>query len=385
MKPALTAPNPPNTRTDPMSAAPARRLGILLPLVAFVAFGSLAALSACKKPDASKAEVTSAQQALPIRAPTTPVIEDLVPELLTLTGSLRASQESEVAADASGKVTATFVERGQRVKQGDTLAILDARGAAITATQAAAQTGLARAQLEQAQKECERVKSLFQSGAISQAEFDRTTSQCQTTQFSAAAAQAQQQNAQKVVGDSVIRAPFSGVIGERYVNVGQYLQPSTRVVSLYNPDPLRLELTVPEANVSTMKVDTPVRFTVSSYPDQTFTGTVKFVSPNVRPSTRDLVIEALCPNAEAKLKPGMFVVAQLAAGERKLPVVPKSALKRDESGARVFVVVDGRIQERLVQLAGDKDSVIGVAAGVKPGEAVVVQPGPDVRDGAQVQ
>jgi len=365
-----------------MSAAPARRLGILLPLVAF---GSLAALSACKKPDASKAEVTSAQQALPIRAPTTPVIEDLVPELLTLTGSLRASQESEVAADASGKVTATFVERGQRVKQGDTLAILDARGAAITATQAAAQTGLARAQLEQAQKECERVKSLFQSGAISQAEFDRTTSQCQTTQFSAAAAQAQQQNAQKVVGDSVIRAPFSGVIGERYVNVGQYLQPSTRVVSLYNPDPLRLELTVPEANVSTMKVDTPVRFTVSSYPDQTFTGTVKFVSPNVRPSTRDLVIEALCPNAEAKLKPGMFVVAQLAAGERKLPVVPKSALKRDESGARVFVVVDGRIQERLVQLAGDKDSVIGVAAGVKPGEAVVVQPGPDVRDGAQVQ
>ena len=365
-----------------MSAVPLRRVERYL---AIGALASVASLVACKKPDTSKAEVTSAQQAVPIRVATVPVIEDLVPELLTLTGSLRASQESEVAADASGKVTATFVERGQRVKQGDTLAILDARGASISATQAAAQTGLARAQVEQAQKECDRVKSLFKSGAISQAELDRTNSQCQTTQFSAAAAQAQQQNAQKAVGDSVIRAPFSGVVGERYVNVGQYVQPSTRVASLYDPDPLRLELTVPEANVGAMKVETPVRFTVSSYPDQTFTGTVKFVSPNVRTSTRDLIIEALCPNGDGKLKPGMFVVAQLAAGERKLPVVPKTALKRDETGARLFVVVDGRVQERIVQLAGDKEAVIGIAVGVKPGEAVVVQPGPDVRDGAQVQ
>jgi membrane fusion protein (multidrug efflux system) len=360
------------------------RLGsAVLPLLLLM--GSVHALAACRKPDASKAEVTSAQQAVPIRVQTTPVVEQMMPEYLTLTGSLRASQESEVAADASGKVTTTFVERGQRVKQGDTLAILDARGAAISATQAAAQTGLARAQLEQAQKECERVKSLFQSGAISQAEFDRTTSQCQTTQFSAAAAQAQQQNAQKTVGDSIIRAPFSGVIGERYVNVGQYVQPSTRVVSLYNPDPLRLELTVAEANVGAMKVDAPVKFTVSSYPDATFTGSVKFVSPNVRPATRDLVIEALCPNPDGKLKPGMFVVAQLAAGEKKLPAVPSSAIKRDEAGARVFVVVEKRIQERLVQVGAEKDNLVAAAAGVKPGELVVVQPGPDVRDGAQVQ
>jgi membrane fusion protein (multidrug efflux system) len=369
-----------------MRAVPQRLASVLSSVVvSLVVIGVGASAMACRKPDASKAEVTSAQQAVPIHVDTTQVVEQMMPEYLTLTGSLKASQESEVAADASGKVTSTFVERGQRVKQGDTLAILDARGASISATQAAAQTGLARAQLEQAQKECERVKSLFQSGAISQAEFDRTTSQCQTTQFSAAAAQAQQQNAQKAVGDSVIRAPFSGVIGERYVNVGQYVQPSTRVVSLYNPDPLRLELTVAEANVGAMKVDAPVRFTVSSYPDQTFTGAVKFVSPNVRPSTRDLVIEALCPNPDAKLKPGMFVVAQLAAGEKKLPAVPASAVKRDEAGARVFVIAEKRVQERLVQLGGEKDDLIAIATGVKPGESVVVKPGPDVRDGAQVK
>jgi membrane fusion protein, multidrug efflux system len=342
-------------------------------------------VAGCKKPDPSKAELTSAQQTAPIRVQTAPIVEQPMPDFLTLTGSLRASQESEVAADASGKVTQTFVERGQRVNKGDSLALLDARGASISATQAAAQTGLARAQVDQAQKECERVKSLFQSGAISRAEFDRTTSQCQTTRFSAAAAQAQQQNAQKAVGDSLIRAPFAGIIGERYLNVGQYVTPSTRVVSLYTPDPLRLELTVPEANIAAVTIDAPVRFTVSAYPDKTFIGAVKFISPNVRTSTRDLVIEALCPNADFTLKPGMFAVAQLAAGEKPFAAVPKSSIKRDDVAPRVFVVVEKRIQERIVQTAGEKDDNIAILVGVKPGELVVLTPGPDVRDGALVQ
>lgn len=345
----------------------------------------LAVLAACKKPAPSKAELTSAEQSSPpVHVRTVPVAEQLMPELLVLTGSLRASQESEVAADASGKVTATFIERGQRVKQGDTLAVLDARGANITATQAAAQSGLARAQLEQAQRECDRVKALFDSGAISKAEFDRTNSQCQTTQFSVAAAQAQQQNAQKIVGDSVIRAPFTGFIGERFVNVGQYVQPSTKVASLYNPDPLRLELTVPEATVAAMKPKLPITFTVATYGDQKFTGALEFIAPNVRPATRDLIVEAMCPNAEGKLRPGMFAVATLFAGEKKLSVVPVTSVKKDESSARVFVVADKRVQERLVQLGGEKDGSIAVLAGVKPGEAVVVTPGPDVRDGASV-
>jgi membrane fusion protein, multidrug efflux system len=342
-------------------------------------------LGACKKPDPPKPELTSAQQAVPIKVQTTAVVMLPMPEALTLTGSLRASQESDVAADASGKVTQTFVERGQKVKQGDTLAILDARGASITASQAAAQSGLARAQLDQAQKECDRVKSLFQSGSISKAELDRTTSQCQTTQFSVAAAQAQQQNAQKVVGDSVIRAPFTGIVGERFVNVGQYVQPSTRVASLYNPDPLRLELTVPEASVAAIKVDTPVRFTVASYADQPFTGAIKFISPNVRPATRDLIVEALCPNPDGKLKPGMFAIAQLQVGEKTVPVVPTTAVRKEESAARVFVVVEKRVQERIVQLGTDKDGATAVLVGVKAGDMVVVAPGPDVRDGAPVQ
>jgi membrane fusion protein (multidrug efflux system) len=340
----------------------------------------------CKKPDdGGKAELTSAKQDPLPSVKTVKVSTQAMPEYLTLTGSLKASQESDVAADASGRVTATFAERGQKVKQGDTLAVLDARGASITAAAANAQTNLAKAQLEQAQKECDRVQQLFKTGAISQAEYDRTTSACQTNQWAAAAAQAQQQNAQKVVGDSIIRAPFTGIVGERFVNVGQYVQPQTRVVSLYAPDPLRLELTVPEGNVGAVKPDLPVQFTVATFGDQRFTGSLKFISPNVRPSTRDLVVEALCPNPDGKLRPGMFAVAQLQVGEREMPTVPQSAVKKDETGARVFVLDGKRVQERIVQLGGDKDGSVGVVAGVKAGELVVDAPAPEVRDGVEVR
>jgi RND family efflux transporter MFP subunit len=351
------------------------------------AFAGIAAISiaACHKPSDSKAELTSAKEETPVLVQTAKVVEQSMPEQLTLTGTLKASEESDVAADASGKVTATFVERGQRVKKGDTLAVLDARGASLNANAASAQTNLAQAQLDQAKRECDRVKQLFQSGAISQAEYDRTISQCQTNQFAAAAAQAQQQNAQKIVGDAVIRAPFTGIVGERSVNVGQYVQPATKVVSLYAPDPLRLELTVPEANISAVKPDMPVTFTVAAFPDKSFGGSVKFIAPNIRPSTRDLVIEALCPNADLELKPGMFAVARLQIAERAMAAVPATAVKRDALAARVFAVVEGRVQERIVQTAGEKDGKIGVLVGIKPGESVVDKPSAEVRDGIQVR
>lgn len=346
----------------------------------------LAALAGCKKPAPSAApELTAAKSEAKVHVEAVPIVEQAMPELLTLTGQLRASQESDVAADANGKVAATLVERGQRVKQGETLAILDARGASITASAAAAQSNLAQAQLEQAKKECDRVESLFKTGAISQAEYDRTTSQCKTTQFSVAAAQAQQQNAQKIVGDSVIRAPFSGMIGERYVNVGQYVQPNTRIASLYTPDPLRLELTVPEANVSGLKPEQAVVFNVSAFGDAKFTGTVKFISPNVRPTTRDLVIEAFCPNTDGKLKPGMFAVAKLETAEKPQLAVPSNAIVKEGETTKTFVVVDKHINERIVQLGGDKDGMTSVLVGLKAGESVVVSPSPDVRDGAPVQ
>jgi len=344
----------------------------------------LLGLAGCRASEDAAAATRLREAAAPVHVTTAAVVERPMPEFLTLTGALRASASSDVAADVTGKVVATFVERGQAVKKGQTIAVVDARSAALAATAAQAQSRVAQEQLEEARRDCARVKHLLETGAISQAEFDKQTSQCTSQQWSAAAAEAQQQSASKLLGDANIRAPFNGYIGERYVNVGQYVQMNTRVASVYAPDPLRLELTVPEASVGAIQQDMPVRFTVTAYGDQVFTGNVKYISPNLRDSTRDLVIEAVVPNGDFKLKPGMFAVARIELGSKPHAVVPKAAVVTDDSGSRIYVVAGAQVQERLVQLGATAGDVVTVVEGVKPGEMVVVQPGPDVRDGAQV-
>jgi RND family efflux transporter MFP subunit len=355
--------------------------GALAPTLAFV----LLVLGGCHKAEeASAASQAPREATAPVRAQTSVVGERPTPLYLTLTGTLRASAESDIAADVNGKVVQTYVERGQPVKRGQLLALVDSRSASLAATAAQAQARMAQSQLEQARRDCERVQHLLETGAISQAEYDRQTASCTSQQWSAAAAEAQQQWATKLVGDANIRAPFDGIVGERYVNVGQYVQPSTRVASAYAPDPLRLQLTVPEANVGAIKPEMTVAFTVTAYGDTSFSGPVRFISPNLRESTRDLVVEALVPNADQRLKPGMFAVARVRLGERVLPVVPAGSVVRDEAGARVFVVVDKLVQERLIQLSEPLGDVVAVATGIKSGESVVVNPGPDVRDGVRV-
>jgi RND family efflux transporter MFP subunit len=346
----------------------------------------LLAQVACHRSDEASASQPPREATAPLHVSTVAVSERLMPEYLALTGTLRADQESNIAADANGKVLQLLVERGQHVVRGQVIATLDARSASLSATAAQAQSKLAETQLEEAQRDCERVKHLLQTGAISQAEFDRQTSQCTAQQWSAAAAAAQQQSATKLLGDTSIRAPFDGMIGERMVNVGQYVQPSTQVASIYDPDPLRLAVTVPEADLADVKPGMTVTFTVAAFGDERFPATVKFISPNVRESSRDLVVEAVAPNQEGRLRPGMFAVARLDLRERSRSVVPTSSVKRDDTEARVFVVEPTKeVQERLVQLGESKGDVVAVLSGVKAGETVVLQPGPDVRDGAHVE
>jgi len=339
---------------------------------------------ACHRPDQASSPPPR-EAAAPVHVQTTTVAERPMPEYLTLTGTLRAREESDIAADVSGKIVRTMIERGQPVKRGQLIALVDSRTATLVASAAEAQAKVAASQLDEARRECERVQHLLQTGAISQADYDRQTAQCTSQQWSAAAAEAEQASATKALGDTNIRAPFDGVIGERYANVGQYVQPSTRVASIYDPDPLRLELTVPEENVGAISEGLPVGFTVAAFPNQVFTGTVKFISPNIRESTRDLVIEAVVPNADFKLKPGMFAVAKIQLGKHPHPVVPADSIEQDDTGARVFVVVGHQVQERLVQLGERDGDLVAVLDGVQPGEAVVVKPGADVRDGARAE
>ena len=308
-----------------------------------------------------------------------------MPRYLTLTGTLRGGLESELAADATGRVVQTSCERGQAVKRGQVIVAVDSRKSALAATAAEAQSRVAQSQLEQARRDCDRVKHLFDVGAISQSEFDRQTAACTSQQWSATAAEAQEKSAATMLGDARVRAPFDGVIGERFVSVGQYVQPSTRVASLYSPDPLRLSLTVPEANIASVTVDTSVSFKVSTFGDELFAGQVKYVSPNVREATRDLVVEASVSNADGRLKPGMFAIARVLIDSPSTPVVPSEALAQDDTSTRVFVVVGQEVQERLVQLGESVGDVVALVSGAKAGDSVVLRPAANLHDGARVE
>jgi RND family efflux transporter MFP subunit len=242
----------------------------------------------------------------------------------------------------------------------------------LSAAEAAAQVKNVEAQESQARIECERYEALKAKGAVTDLEYQQKLTQCQTLPLTREAASARARLAAQNVGDGVIRAPFAGVVTERHVEVGQYLRQDSRVVSLAAVDPIRLELAVPEAEVANVKAEAKVSFTVAAYPKREFEGTIRFVSGAVRPTTRDLLVEAVVANQDKLLRPGMFAEARLALGTRNVPSVPKAAvLQRDET-ARAFFAVDGRAQERILALGPEAAGRIAVERGAKIGDLVIL-------------
>src|SRR5688572_13633672 len=148
-----------------------------------------------------------------------------VPRVLMLSGSLIGSEEAEVAAGAAGKVLSTHVERGSVVKKGTVLVRLDSRTASAQANEAAAMLGSLQAQEEQARLDCARTEQMFAKGAISKADYDRAQTACRTTKFSVSAAQARRTLTAEALRDTEIRAPFSGMVVERFVSAGEYVRP----------------------------------------------------------------------------------------------------------------------------------------------------------------
>src|SRR5262249_3924047 len=152
------------------------------------------------------------------------------------------------------------------------LAKVDPRTAGLQAAEANANVESASSQEKAAQLDCERAERLLATAAIAQAEYDRQHNACTVALASAKAAKARLQTALKSIGDTSIRAPFAGMIAERYVSAGEYVQPSTKIARVVDIDPLRLELTVPEQAVAAIQEGQPVEFHVAALPNEPFHG-----------------------------------------------------------------------------------------------------------------
>ncbi len=311
--------------------------------------------------------------------------ERQVPELVTITGVLDADQRTDLAANATGRVKKTFVELGQRVKAGDAIAELDARTAVLSSAEAQANAASARDQLALNRADCVRYTVLLAQHAITQQEFDRAATQCRTQESAEQAASARAAQASKVVADSTIRAPFAGVISERFVNVGDYVRDDSKVATVLVDNPLRLRLTVPEANLSAARAGVVVTFDSVALKGQVFNATIRFVGREIRENTRDLVVEAIADNTQGVLVPGMFVTAHLPTGTRNEPVIPRKAVVNSDSAYSVFVVVNNHLEQRVVQTGAVLGDDIAIPDGLSQGERVVTNPSSQTVDGVRVE
>ncbi len=366
---------------------------LLGPMVRYLVLVAALAAVGCAKGANGASDTGGGKNAVhdaeaPIKVELASVVERPMPRFLTLSGTLTANEESEVAAGASGKVLATYVERGQYVKKGTLLAKLDRRTLESAAAEASAQLESTRAQQTLAKADCQRTQQLFDKGAITRADYDKAHAGCTTADWTSAAAAARKASTATALSDTDIRAPFSGIVAERMVTAGEFVTPGTKVATLLEVDPLRLELTVPETYVQLIGKNMAVEFhTANDENGPPLRATVRYVGPAVRRASRDLIIEAVVNNPDRKLRPGLFVVARLDLGERPSLVVPAAAIRDDGATKRVYVagVGEKRLEERLVQIGEAKTGFVTIVAGVNKGERVVAALNPTVHDGARFE
>jgi len=355
------------------------RVETLAALVAVAAFG-------CKKPDAENANKKAALDAdVPVAVSLVAVHEVKAPRQVMLSGTLIGSEEAQVAAGAAGKVIATYIERGSVVKKGAVLAKLDSRAVSAQAEVAAADAEASKIQAQQSKLDCERTEHMFQKGAISKADYDKAHTQCEASKWTVSSAEARRTLTAEALRDTEIRAPFSGMVVERSVTAGEYVQPASRVVTLVATDSLRVEITVPEADIPLVKQGMQVDFRTSGGGETLYHGKIRYVGPSVRRQSRDAIVEAVFANSSHELRPGMFVTARIALGEETLPAVPAKAVRADGELKHVYVAAGGRLEDRLVPAREPLDGQIPIVSGVKTGEQVVAELTPDVRDGAKVK
>jgi membrane fusion protein (multidrug efflux system) len=258
--------------------------------------------------------------------------------------------------------------------------LLDTRQEQAQLTAAEAQRDLARLNFE-------RMRGLLNERVISQSEFDRATAERRQ-------GDARVGEIHAAIARKTIRAPFSGVLGIRRVNLGQYLSGGDALVTLQSLNPIYVNFGVPQQSSSQMRVGRTVRITSDSLPGVAFSGRVTAIDSIVDQATRNIQVQATLANPGGKLRPGMFVQAEAGVGgSSTITALPASAISYAPFGDSVFVVTDLKnpagqsyrgVRQQFVKLGPARGDQIAVTSGVKPGDEVVTSGLFKLRNGAAV-
>ena len=300
-----------------------------------------------------------------------PVRSERISQKLEALGNARANESVDVSSKTSNVVTAVMFRDGERVRRGQVLVQLDD-------AQARADVAAAQAAVAESERLYNRSRELMTTEALSKAQFDQLEATLKANRARLEAAQARLQ-------DTVIRAPFSGRVGLRRVSVGTLISPGDVITTLDDTSVIKLDFSVPENFLSTLREGLAVRATAPAFPGRTFAGKVSSIDSRVDLNTRSVTVRALLANEDGALRPGMFLNVSLANDERESLVIPEQALTPEAERQYVFVVDDGKAARREVRIGGRRPGTVEIIAGLQAGEQVIVEGTQKVRDGAPVR
>ncbi len=296
---------------------------------------------------------------------------DTVVDAILASGQVEAMQSIELRSDIEGRISRILVQEGREVSRGTPLFKVDDAELKAEVARAEAERDLARQSLS-------RTRDLLGQKASSQSELERAEATSRST--------AAQYDLLKVRLDrTVVRAPFSGVQGERYVSLGDYVTTATPLATLQTVSPQRAAFQVPERYADQLRLGQQVTFRVAALPGREFTGRVDFVDPVVQLPGRTIMVKAQVPNPRRELQSGMFIEARLATAVRpKAVVIPEDAILPLQGATFVWVAVDGKASRRPVELGVRTPGFVEATSGVEAGEQVVVAGQERLSDGAPV-
>jgi membrane fusion protein, multidrug efflux system len=319
-----------------------------------------------------------------------------------VTGSLVSSSRVDVKAETTGRVVKSPKEEGETVAAGETVAWVDEENSRLAARQAESAVQVAEATLARARvaasygsSELERARNLVKSGGITDkdlkaAELAEQDSRAQTQLAMAQLDQAKAalDTARKHLRDTAIRALTGGVIQKKYINPGAYVEPATMVFALVDNRRLELDSQVASSDLAPIRPGQKATFTVNSFPGQTFEGRVIEINPGVDADTRSAKVRIQVSNEGGKLKSGMFAQGEILTGvEARAVIIPASAVYRDDRSAKtsyVFVVENGKAARREVRIGRERESSLEIAAGLKPGDALISEQSIELAEGVRV-
>jgi membrane fusion protein (multidrug efflux system) len=310
--------------------------------------------------------------AKPVNVVASPVVTGPISTVVDAVGTLRANEAVTINSKQTGNIKTIRFEDGQLVERGAVLVELDD-------AEARAQLAVAEADRRNAQQLLERSRALLTRQAVAEARVDELTAALDRADAATRAARARLQ-------DLVVTAPFAGQTGLRRVSPGALVSNGTAITTLDDIRTVKLDFRVPEAALGSLRQGLTVTAKSPAYPTETFTGAVSAIDTRVDPVTRAVEVVAELPNADLRLKPGMFMNVGLTLSTRPDAVlIVEEALVPLGERQFIFVVADGRAQRRAIAIGPRQSGMVQVLDGVKPGEIVIVRGTQRVRDGAPVK